>query len=112
MLTRLDQQLRVNRMMIDAYRPDLVSEKNHMDMLVHYMSIMTTISSILLMRKGTKEALAEKKQLWEELKNKDKKLYMRLRTNFLGFGMHLPGRIGREIAIQVYHLTQKIYGFN
>ncbi|MBR7016263.1 MAG: glycosyltransferase [Lachnospiraceae bacterium] len=112
MLTRLDQQLRVNRMMIDAYRPDLVSEKNHMDMLVHYMSIMTTISSILLMRKGTKEALAEKKQLWEELKNKDKKLYMRLRTNFLGFGMHLPGRVGREIAIQIYHLTQKIYGFN
>ncbi len=112
MLTRLDQQLRVNRMMIDAYRPDLVNEKNHMDMLVHYMGIMMTISSILLMRKGTKEALEDKRQLWEDLKNKDTKLYLRLRTSFLGMAMHLPGRIGREITIQVYHLTQKIYGFN
>ena len=112
MLTRLDQQLRVNRMMIDAYRPDLVNEKNHMDMLVHYMGIMMTISSILLMRKGTKEALLDKKQLWEDLKNKDRKLYSRLRTGLLGIAMHLPGRIGRELAIQAYHITQKIYGFN
>ena len=112
MLTRLDQQLRVNRMMIDEYRPHLVEERQHLTYLVHYMSIMMSISSILLMRKGDKESLAAKKELWDYLKAKDKLLYARLRAGFLGMALNMPTAAGRRIAIDVYHLVQKIYGFN
>jgi hypothetical protein len=112
MLTRLDQQLRVNKLMIDEYRPHLVEERQHLTYLVHYMSIMMSISSILLMRKGDKESLAAKKELWDYLKAKDKLLYARLRAGFLGLGLNMPTPLGRKIAIDVYHLVQKIYGFN
>jgi len=112
MLTRLDQQLRVTRMMIDEYRPDLVKEKNHMEFLVHYMSIMMTVSSVLLMRKGDEESLKAKKELWEYLKKKDLKLYMKLRYNLLGRLMNMPGRAGRLIAVKGYQIVQKFYGFN
>ena len=112
MLTRLDQQLRVNKMMIDEYRPHLVEERRHLTYLVHYMSIMMSISSILLMRKGDKASLAAKKELWDYLKAKDKLLFARLRAGFLGMALNMPTAAGRKIAIDVYHLVQKIYGFN
>ncbi len=112
MLTRLDQQLKVTHLMIDAYRPDLVTEKRHMDHLVHYMGIMMTVSSILLMRKGTKEALRDKNKLWKYLREKDMRLFLRLRSNMLGLTMNCHTPVGRGMAIGAYHLTQLIFGFN
>ena len=46
------------------------------------------------------------------LKAKDKLLYARLRAGFLGMALNMPTAAGRRIAIDVYHLVQKIYGFN
>ncbi|MCR5294491.1 MAG: glycosyltransferase family 2 protein [Lachnospiraceae bacterium] len=112
MLGRMDQQLKVTRMMIDAYRPDLVNQESHMDFLVHYMQIMMSVSSILLMRKGSDEAIREKKGLWEYLKNKDRKLYHKIRSSFLGAALNLPGKTGRRLVVRGYSLAQKIYGFN
>ncbi|HUM82720.1 MAG TPA: glycosyltransferase family A protein [Lachnospiraceae bacterium] len=112
MLTRMDQQLRVTKMMIDEYRPDLVKKKNHMDYLVHYMSIMMMISTILLLRKGTEEALLDKKELWEYLKKKDLRLYLRIRYSFLGRMVNVPGAGGRKLSVKGYELVQKFYGFN
>ena len=112
MLTRLDQQLKVTNLMIDEYRPDLVVEKRHMDHLVHYMSIMMTVSSILLMRKGTKEAMQAKKDLWKYLKDKDTKLFLRLRSNPLGMAMNTHTPVGKQMSIIGYRLSQIIFGFN
>jgi len=112
MLTRMDQQLRVTKLMIDEYRPDLVKKKNQMDFLVHYMNIMMEISSILLIRKESAEALVEKDELWQYLKKKDLRLYVRLRYGFLGRMVNMPGEAGRKFAVKGYELVQKYYGFN
>lgn len=112
MLTRMDQQLRVTKMMIDEYRPDLVRRKNHLDFLIHYMSIMMSVSSILLLRKGTEEALEQKRELWEYLEKKDTRLYRKIRYSFLGRSLNLPGYAGRKFATTGYKLAQKFYGFN
>jgi hypothetical protein len=112
MMDRLDQQLRVTRLMIDQYQSDMVKEKRHLTFLVHYMSIMMTISSILLMKKNTPESLAEKKQLWKDLQNKDKILYARIRFAPLGIGLNLPTEAGRRLAVAIYGVVQKFVGFN
>ncbi len=112
MLSRMDQQLRVTKMMIDEYRPDLVKKKNHMDYLVHYMSIMMMISSILLLRKGDDGSLEDKKELWEYLKRKDLRLFLKIRYSFLGRMVNVPGAGGRKFAVKGYELVQKFYGFN
>lgn len=112
MLGRLDQQLKVTKLMIDEYQPHLVVEKSHMNYLVHYMGIMMTVSSILLMRKGTKEALRDRNELWKYLLKKDKKLYLRLRSNVLGMFMNVHTLPGRTMAVGGYHLVQRIFGFN
>ena len=53
-----------------------------------------------------------KDQLWADLKALDKKLYKKLRYTVFGVGVNLPGKYGRELAVSVYKLAQKIYGFN
>ena len=30
----------------------------------------------------------------------------------LGMGLHLPGKLGRRAAVDVYRMARKIYGFN
>ena len=112
MISRIDQQIRVTKMMIDGYRPDLAKKKNQADFLVHYLGIIMTVSSILLLRMETSEALDMKKELWEYLKKKDLIMYLRIRHSFLGRMVNVPGKAGREMAIKGYRLTQKFYGFN
>lgn len=112
MIKRLDQQLRVTRMMIDEYRPNLVASTHQLNFLVHYMSIMMTVSSALLLRRGDAEALTEKDDLWTYLKNKDKTLYRKIRNGLLGHACNLKGRVGRRLMLTCYSVAQKLYGFN
>ncbi|MDO4619693.1 MAG: glycosyltransferase family A protein [Lachnospiraceae bacterium] len=112
MIGRMDQQLRVTRMMIDGYRPELLKKKSHVQYMVHDLGIIMSVSSILLLRMGTKEALAEKKALWEYLKKKDLVLYMRIRHSFLGRVLNVPTKPGRKMAVRGYSIAQKYFGFN
>ena len=112
MLNRMDQQLRVTRLMIDAYRPDLIKKKNQMTYLIHDLSIIMVVSSVLLLRIGTEEAIEKKKELWDYLKKKDLVLYLRIRHSLLGRMLNMPGKAGREFAVKGYELAQKFYGFN
>jgi glycosyltransferase involved in cell wall biosynthesis len=112
MLGRMDQQIRVNKIMIDDYRPDLLKKKNQIDYMVHDLSIIMAISSILLLRIGTEEALQKKKEIWDYLKKKDLLLYLRIRHGLLGRFLNMPGKPGRKMAVRGYQLVQRFYGFN
>lgn len=115
MIGRLDQQLKVNRIMIDAYKlsdnRQIVSRK-----LRHYMKndleIIMVVSSILAIRSGTKENLDKKYELWKYLKKKDPRIYYELKWGILGRTMNLPGRSGRKISEMAYKLAQRFVGFN
>lgn len=112
MISRLDQQIRVNLLMAESYLDS--KEKNaYLDKyMFNYLSIITTVSSILAIKSGTKEHLDMKKQLWEDLHALDEGLYRKLRYTVLGIGVNLPTVVGRKFAILIYKIAQKIYGFN
>lgn len=112
MIKRIDQQIKVNKMMIDAVRiEDIQSPKLYRYMLSH-LEIVTTISGILSIRSGTKENLKKKKELWNYIKEKDIVLYRNLRYGLMGQLINLPGLIGRRICIGIYKISQIIVGFN
>ena len=77
-----------------------------------YLDIITTVSSILLIRIGTQEALEKKKELLEYIRQKDKKMYRKLRLRPSGQLHELPGRTGRWISVEGYKICQKFFGFN
>ena len=115
MISRIDQQIKVNKMMIDylvGKKSELIRNKRMYQYMRNYLEIITTVSSVLLIRSGTEENLEKKKELWSYLKSKDKTLYLWMRNGIMGGTMNLPGKGGRKISVEGYKICQKLFGFN
>lgn len=112
MISRLDQQLRVNRLMIDAYDIETIGDRHLRNYLVNYLEIVTAISSLFSILAGTEKALKDKKEIWSYLKEKDPYAYRRIRHGLVGQVMNLPGKAGRKLSVTAYKIAQRIYGFN
>jgi glycosyltransferase involved in cell wall biosynthesis len=115
MIKRIDQQILVNKLMIDYYTTNrnLISRTKRLQQYMrNYLEIVTTVSSVLLIRSDTPENLQKKKELWKYLKEKDRLLYYWMRRGILGSAMNLPGRGGRKISVEGYRICQKIFKFN
>ena len=115
MISRIDQQIKVNKIMIDYLverKQELVKQKRMYQYMRNYLEIITTVSSVLLIRSGTEENLEKKKELWKYLKSRDKGLFIWMRHGIMGSAMNLPGRSGRKISVGGYKICQKIFKFN
>ena len=112
MIRRIDQQLLVNRLMIDIISEEKITNKNTRRYMLKYLDIIMAVSSIMLIRSGTEENLEKKKELWKYLKNADIHIYRKLYLGILGRGVNLPGGSGRRLSVTLYKVAQKFYGFN
>lgn len=112
MISRIDQQIRVNKLMVDVYNRGNFTNKRLRSYMFCYLDIITTVSSIMLIRANTEEALEKKKQLLEYIKSENRVLYRKLRHSLFGRVMNLPGKGGRKMSVAAYKISQKFYGFN
>lgn len=115
MISRLDQQIKVNKIMIDymvEHKNEIMRNKRLGQYMFNYLEIITTISSVLAIRSGTAENLQKKKELWQYLKDRDKALYRKMRHGIMGGTMNLPGKGGRTISVEGYKICQKLFKFN
>ena len=112
MIGRVDQQIKVNKIMIDQYDMKTIQPVKLRKYMTSYLDIMMTVSSIMLIRSGTEESLAKKKDLWQYLKNKDSGLYYKLYFGIFGRAMNLPSKGGRKVSVLAYKLANKVMGFN
>ena len=101
MAGRIDQQVRVTKIMIDAHDLSLIrqSQKRLGRYMFNYLSMMMTISSIFSVIANTPESLGMRTELWEYLRKKDPALYRRCRYRLTNVGT-------------LYRLARKIYKFN
>lgn len=112
MIQRIDQQIRVTKIMIDSYDYEHIEMPKCRDYMRNYLRIMMEISSIMLILSGTKENLQKKRELWSYVKEKDKKLYNMLRHSLLGWSVNIPTPLGRKISKTGYKVFNKLIGFN
>lgn len=112
MISRIDQQLRVTRRLIDSYLSEKPENEKCRKYMRTYLRIMMEVSSIFLIISGTEENLNKKKELWRYVKDTDKQLYKELRYSLLGSTVNIPGRIGRGISKTGYKVMNKLIGFN
>jgi len=114
MVGRVDQQVRVTKLMIGAH--DLKQVKAAHPKLgrymTNYLSMMMTISSIFLNLDGTPEKLGEKTELWEYLRTVDPTLHHKLKYRALSAVGVIPGYQGRKLSVKLYRMARKIYKFN
>ena len=113
MVKRVDQQVRITKIMIDAV--DLYAlpenQKKLRAYMLNYLSMMMTISSVFLTMDGSDEAFRKKAELWQYLKAHDERVYEKCKFSVAG-ACNLPGTLGHKLTLWGYHVAQKIFKFN
>lgn len=114
LMERIDQQIRVTKLVSNCVDLNKVEQKipKLAEYLTRNISIMMAISSIHLLLIGTPEALQKRETLWNYVKNRNQRLYYRLKHRTLSGFTCLPGRIGAGLTLAGYKAAQKIYQFN
>lgn len=115
MISRVDQQLRINRTMMEhlsAARANPATPRALKRYMLHYLDIVSLVSSMLLVRAGTRESLRKKDEFWAHVRAYDPALYRRLRRTTLHQISNLPGRPGRHLSVLAYKAAQRVIGFN
>lgn len=111
MMGRIDQQLRVNKIMIDCHDLTKIKNKRLRNYMVKYLVMMMTVSTVFLIKDGSEESLEKKEELWKYLEKKNKRLYQEVNRYFLGKSMQMTSKTGRRIIVMGYHISRRIYGF-
>jgi glycosyltransferase involved in cell wall biosynthesis len=113
MIGRIDQQLRITRIMIDAFhlKEDVASPRLRRYMF-HYLAMMMAICAIFLRLSGKEDAEEQRLEMWRYLKEKDPASYSKIRGGVLGLSANLPGKAGRSLSLSGYHVAQKVFKFN
>jgi len=112
MIKRVDQQIKVNKLMIEQVNLENVTSQKLREYMLHHLEIVTIVSAIILIRSGTAENLKKKKELWKYIEEKNINFYYHLKYGILGRTINLPGRVGRGISVSVYKISQRLVGFN
>lgn len=112
MISRVDQQIRVNKIMIDKYCEIRPENKRCRSYMLNYLKIMMVISSVMLLLSETEENFQKKKELWQYVRNKNFKLWVVLRFGLLGSCVNIPGKGGRKVTKIGYKIANKFIGFN
>ena len=113
MIKRIDQQIKVNKMMIDAYTlPGDLKDRHLVRYMFSYLAMICCVTSSMLLLSGTDENLAKHKELWQYFRNKDLSMFLRVRLGLRGIASNPPGRLARRIGVFCYKIIRKIYKFN
>ena len=112
MIRRIDQQMKVNKLLIEAHDLSKINNKQLRKYMYNYVEIITTVSNVLCLIDGSEELMQKKADLWKYIKETDERLYKKLRYGIFGRAMNIPGKVGRKISIALYKIAQKFVGFN
>ena len=112
MIRRIDQQIRVNKLMLDQVDLEHIKNPRQRRTILQYHDMITAVTSVLLIIGGTPEHLEKKKELWAYIRKNHPWEYRRLRRGLFGQVMHLPGRAGRGLDKMIYRLANRIFSFN
>ncbi|BAH08254.1 glycosyltransferase [Clostridium kluyveri] len=112
MIKRIDQQIKVTKIIIDCYNPMIIECKKLRKYMIKYLVMMMTVSTVLLLKDNTEKSLNKKKELWYYLNSKNRDLYREINKSFLGLFVQIKGLVGKNIILLAYSLSRRIFGFN
>lgn len=112
MIKRIDQQIRVNKLMLSMADLKSVKNKKLQKYMLSYLEIITTVSSIMLMRSGTEQNINKRNSLWNYIKTNYPWEYKKLYGRVMGKLVNVNSRLGRKFTLTAYKAVQKLVGFN
>ena len=113
MIKRIDQQIKVTRMMIETYDlfKDIECEKLRRYMLF-YLSMMVAITVTHIYIAEDKGLSRKADELWNFIRQRDEKLYVELRGSFLNSSISFAQKISPRLISQGLNLIKHIYKFS
>lgn len=111
MLKRMDQQVKVTRMLIESVPSAEAIPSNLHRYLVRHVGIVFALTSLMLIRHETKDGIIGRANMWEEVKQRQPELYAPMRKTLVGQVTNLPGSAGRRVSVMSYKLTRLVVGF-
>lgn len=111
MIKRIDQQIKVNKFMLDNVDYSTIKHKKQRNYMLKYFEIVTAISLIFLIRSGTQENMEKKKELWEYIK-KDKYMYSRMKNRVLMKMLSSDKNTALKASSKGYDIARERFGFN
>lgn len=113
MIGRLDQQMRITKIMVDAYvLPDEIPSKRLARYMEGYLALIIAASSMFANIRGDAEALRMRREMWANLYAKDVRMAKRLGRRPIVLGSNLSSEAGRKVAVAGYRIAQRVYRFN
>ena len=112
MVKRIDQQVLVSNLMIDAcdFAAIRAEYPKLYRLMLHHLTMIMTISSIFLFIRGGDDSVKKHEDMWEHLRATDPEVYRKLRATVLGFITNLPGKPGRKVTVATYRVVNKLFG--
>ena len=80
--------------------------------MIKYLTMITSVSSVLLVKAGTTEHMAKKDELWHYMKQKNYPLYKAVKKTAMGAAMQMDSVIGKKAIVTGYAVANKIFAFN
>ncbi len=112
MITRLDQQFLVNTMLVDRFEPERIESPALRRYLLHYLSIITSVSLMMAYLAGTPEGQNLRTMLIDRMKTQNPPAYRAFRSSPTGFFLLVPGPVGKFVCTTGYRVIRKIFAFN
>ena len=113
MISRIDQQILVNRLMVDAY--DLYEEVRNRHLrnyMFNYLTMIFTVTSVMLILSKDAENIKKRDELWKYFREKRPRMWRRIRFGMRGLGCNVSSKPGKWMVILVYRVCQKVFKFN
>ena len=114
MISRIDQQIRVNKIMIDLYakHESMLSCPQLKEYMLHYLETIQMVTYVLLMKMNTSESEAMRDDLWHYLEEKSPDAYKILKSSVLGKFTKSHNKLSHKLTMGGYKIAQKWIGFN
>jgi glycosyltransferase involved in cell wall biosynthesis len=113
MIGRIDQQLRVTRIMIDSFLLERdVKSSRLRSYMRNYLTMMMVICTVFSMMSDRPDKEQMRADIWKYLREHDHETYVKIRRSVMGVGTHLPGKAGDRVLFSAYHIAQKVFKFN
>lgn len=112
MIGRIDQQIRVTRILIDAVDLGKVHEPHLRRYMENFLLMMLVICSVFLVLSEREDAQEQRDAIWRYLQEKSPATFKKMRKRFLSRSVNLNGRYGHYTIKGGYKISRKIFKFN
>jgi hypothetical protein len=112
MISRIDQQLKVTRLMMSYHDIPAIGNKKLRDYMVKEIAMMLTICTALLVKDGSEESLRKNRRIWAYFRKKYPELYKLVDHTFQGHVMQMNTDLGYKVINAGYWISKKMIGFS